>query len=81
MTLPLTLPPLAPLEIPDTNTVDKWKKFNRAWINYSLAMELNKKSEVIQIATLLMVIGEDALEVFPHLLLVGTVMVTIPRYS
>ena len=64
MASPFTLPPPAPLEIYDANTADKWKKFNRAWTNYSLATELNKKSEAIQVATLLTVIGEDASEVF-----------------
>ena len=59
-----TLPPPAPLDIHDTNAADKWKKFKRAWTNYSLATELNKKSEPIQVATLLTVIGEEAREVF-----------------
>lgn len=59
-----TLPPPAPLDIHDTNAADKWKKFKRAWTSYSLATELNKKSEPIQVATLLTVIGEEAREVF-----------------
>ena len=44
--------------------MDKWKKFKRAWTSYSLATELSKKSELIQVATLLTVIGEEAPEVF-----------------
>ena len=64
MALPFTLPHLAPLDIHDSNAADKWKKFNTAWTNYSLATELNKKSEPIQVATLLTVIGEDGCEVF-----------------
>lgn len=59
-----TLPPPAPLDIHDTNAADKWKKFKRAWTNYSLATELNKKSQPIQVATLLTVIGEEARKVF-----------------
>ena len=63
MASPFTLPPLAPLDIHDSNAADKWKKFIRAWTNYSLATELNKKSEPIQVATLLTAIGEDGREV------------------
>ena len=58
------LPPPAPLEIHDPNAAEKWKKFQLAWSNYSLATELNKKSEAVQIATLLTVIGEEARDVF-----------------
>ena len=59
-----TLPPPQALEIHDPQAADKWKKFKRAWTNYALATELNKKSEAIQVATLLTVIGEEAREVF-----------------
>ena len=59
-----TLPPPPALEIHDLQAAEKWKKFKRAWDNYSLATELNKKSEAIQVATLLTVIGEEAREVF-----------------
>ena len=37
-------------------SIRKVEKFKRAWNNYSLAVELNKKSEAIQVATLLTVI-------------------------
>ena len=40
------------------------EKFKRVWDNYSLATELNKKAETIQVATLLTVIGEEARKVF-----------------
>jgi len=53
----LPLPP--PLDIYGTQAADNWKKFKQAWTNYVLAMELNKKVETVQVATLLMVIGED----------------------
>ena len=59
-----TLPPPTALEIHDLQAAEKWKKFKRAWDNYSLATELNKKAETIQVATLLTVIGEEAREVF-----------------
>ena len=58
------LPPPQPLEIHDQNAAEKWKKFQLAWSSYSLATELNKKSEKIQVATLLTVIGEEARDVF-----------------
>ena len=59
-----SLPLPSPLEIHDANASDKWKKFYRAWSNYVIATELNKKSEAVQVATLLTVIGEEAREVF-----------------
>ena len=59
-----TLPPPPALEIHDLQAAEKWKKFKLAWDNYSLATELNDKSEAIQVATLLTVIGEEAREVF-----------------
>ena len=58
------LPPPPVLEIHDSQAAEKWKKFKRAWNNYSLATELDKKSEAVQVATLLTVIGEEAREVF-----------------
>ena len=61
-----TLPPPPALEIHDVQAAEKWKKFKRAWDNYSLATQLNEKSEAIQVATLLTVIGtgEESREVF-----------------
>ena len=44
----------------DTQAAEKWKKFKLAWTNYSLATGLNQKPEVVQVATLLTVIGEEA---------------------
>ena len=58
------LPPPAPLEIHDSNASEKWKRFKLAWRNYALATELTEKSEAVQVATLLTVIGEEAREVY-----------------
>ena len=58
------LPSPAPLAIHDQNAADKWKKFRLAWTNYALAAELGKKSEAVQVATLLTVIGEEARDVY-----------------
>ena len=59
-----SLPPPPALEIHDPQAAEKWKKFKLAWVNYALATELNTKSEPVQVATLLTVIGEEAREVF-----------------
>ena len=59
-----TLPPPSQLDIHDSNVAEKWKRFRLAWDNYSLATELNKKGENIQVATLLTIIGEDARDVY-----------------
>lgn len=56
------LPP--PLDIHDADVAEKWKKFRLAWDNYSLAMELDKKSHGIQVATLFTIIGEEARDVY-----------------
>ena len=58
------LPPPAPLAIHDQNAAEKWKKFRLAWTSYALAAELGKKSEAVQVATLLTVIGEEARDVY-----------------
>ena len=58
------LPPPPALEIHDTQAAEKWKRFKRAWTNYTLATGLNEKAESVQVATLLTVIGKEAREVF-----------------
>ena len=59
-----TLLPPAPLEIHHENAAEKWKKVSLAWNSYSLATELNKKSQAVQVDTLLTVIGEEARDVY-----------------
>ena len=58
------LPVPQPLEIHDSQAAEKWKRFKRAWNSYSLATGLDAKTEKVQVATLLTVIGEEAREVF-----------------
>ena len=58
------LPPPAPLDIHDSNVAEKWKEFEQAWRNFSVAMKLQQESEAVQIATLLTVIGAEARKVF-----------------
>ncbi len=52
------------LEIHDSQVAVKWTKFKWAWLSYALGTELNEKDEAVQVATLLIVIGEEAWEVF-----------------
>lgn len=59
-----SLPPPPNLEIHDPQAAEKWKKFKLAWSSYALATEVSRKSEKVQVATLLTVIGEEAREVY-----------------
>ena len=59
-----TLPLPAQLEIHDSNASEKWKRFFLAWTNYALATELGNKSEAVQVATLLTVIGDEGREIY-----------------
>ena len=59
-----TFPSPAQLEIHDSNASEKWKRFFLAWTNYALATELGNKSEAVQVATLLTVIGDEGREIY-----------------
>ena len=50
------LPPPPRLDIHDSNAAEKWKEFEQAWKNYSIAMKLHQEPSV-QVATLLSVVG------------------------
>lgn len=58
------LPPPRPLSIHSCNAVDRWRNFEHSWNNYCVANELDQKSEPVQVATLLTVIGEEARAVY-----------------
>ena len=58
------LPVPQPLEIHDSQVAEKWKRFKRARANYALAIGLDEKTQKLQVATLLTVVGEEAREVF-----------------
>ena len=58
------LPPPPPLDIHDLKAAEKWKEFEQAWKNYSIAMKLHQEPEAVQVATLLTVIGAEARTVF-----------------
>ena len=53
------LPPPPQLEIHDSNAAEKWKEFEQAWKNYSIAMKLHQEPEAVQVATLLTVVGAE----------------------
>ena len=59
-----SLPPPTALEIHNAQAAELWRRFKTAWMNYSVATGLNEKSETVQVATLLTVIGEEAREVY-----------------
>ena len=58
----LLLPP--PLHIHDSNAAEKWKEFEQAWKNYSIAVKLHQEPEAAQVATLLSVVGAEVRKVF-----------------
>ena len=60
----LSFAPPTLLKIHDAQASEKWKKFKAAWTNYALAMELDKKPQAVQVATLLTVVGKDEREVY-----------------
>ena len=58
------LPPPLPLDIHDSNAAEKWKEFEQAWKNYSIAMKLHQEPEAVQVATLLTIVGAEGRKVF-----------------
>ena len=58
------LTPPDPLDLDGSNVSDMWRKWNQRFKLFSLASRLSSKDEGIQAATLLHVIGPDALEVY-----------------
>ena len=56
------LPPPPPLDIHDSNAAEKWKEFEQAWKNYSIAIKLQQ--EPVQVATVLTVVGAEVRKVF-----------------
>ena len=58
------LPPPEPLQLQQGNTAQKWKKFRQKWSNYEIATGVAQKDEPTRVATLLTVIGEEAVDVY-----------------
>ena len=42
------LPPPQPFDVRNSNAAEKWKEFEQAWKNYSIAMKLHQKPEAVQ---------------------------------
>lgn len=60
---------LPPLNIHDSSMAEKWKEFEQARKNYSVAMKLHQEPETVQIVMLLMVIRAEARKVFSTFML------------
>ena len=60
----LGLPSLGPLDLRGGNVLENWKKFKQKYTNYEIATSVNAKKSATRVATLLTVIGNDAIDVF-----------------
>ena len=61
------LPPPEPLDQHDLSSLnisENWKKFKQKYTNYEIATGINKKESATRVATLLTVIGNEAIDVF-----------------
>ena len=52
------------LDISPNNRTFNWESFKQTWLNYEIATELNEKTDQMIVATLLNIIGNDALQVY-----------------
>ena len=52
------------MQLHQGNTDQKWKKFKQKWNNYEIATGVAKKDKPTRVATLLTVIGEEAVDVY-----------------
>ena len=55
---------LKELNLQSGNKKENWKLFHQTWKNYEIASSLNEKTNDVRVATLLSVIGEDALRIY-----------------
>ncbi|PFX21908.1 Transposon Ty3-I Gag-Pol polyprotein [Stylophora pistillata] len=53
-----------PLELSGGNILANWKKFKQKYVNYKIATGISLKDSATRVATLLTVIGNDAIDVF-----------------
>jgi len=58
------LPVPEKLDLRSENRSKKWENFHQKWNNYEIASGLSDKTEEVKLATLLTVIGDDALTVY-----------------
>ena len=64
MAMHFGLPHQEPLDLSGGNICENWKKFKQKFTNYEIATGINKKETATRVATLLTVIGNDAIDVF-----------------
>lgn len=64
MAMQFGLPPPEPLNLSGGNICENWKKFKQKYNNYEIATGINKKDDATRVATLLTVIGNEAIDVF-----------------
>lgn len=64
MALHLGLPPPEPLDLSGGNVSENWRKFKQKYTNYEIATRVNTKESATREATLLTVIGNNAIDVF-----------------
>ena len=64
MAMQLGLPPPEPLDLSGGNISANWKKFKQKYTNYEIATGISSKDSSTRVATLLTVIGNDAIDVF-----------------
>ena len=58
------LPAPEPLELSSGNISANWKKFRQKYTNYEIATGVSEKESSTRVATLLTVIGNDAMDVY-----------------
>ena len=62
MAMHLGLPPSEPLDLSSGNVSESWKKFKQKYTNYEIATGIHTKESATRVATLLTIIGNDAIE-------------------
>ena len=60
---PINLPPPKPL-VMNENLDENWRQWKKIWRRYEIATGTYKQDELVRVATLLSVIGEDAAKTF-----------------
>ena len=64
MAMHLGLPPPEPLDLNSGNVSESWKKFKQKYTYYEIATGIHTKESETSVATLLTIIGNDAIDVF-----------------
>ena len=63
MAPPVNIPPPRPL-LMDNNLSTNWKQWRKVWQRFEIATGIFKQEDLIRVATLLSVVGEDAAKVY-----------------